>query len=362
MQRVLVVDDEHLIRSSLHKKISELGPEFIVSGTAENGKEAMDWLTAYYADICVTDVSMPLMNGLDLIEHIKRQYVWMHCVIVSSYDDFNYVRQALQHGAIDYILKPIEQETLAEAMHKAVDRLRHERDDRARKLLLQHLPHHRKLLEQWVTRMRLGELSNMPLLVVETLETLEAWTGERLDLLMSLSFGWLEIVAEELSRERIDVQLEEGADIGIGDALIAKEKLRFYFRLCAVRRLEEGAAAVYRACKATQDQPTRKALEDAKRYIRANYAKKLSLQEIAEQATMSRSYFANVFKQETGMTVWRYITSVRMDEARRLLMESPMRMYEIGIEVGYDNSVYFTQTFKEYYGSTPAEYKKRMES
>jgi two-component system response regulator YesN len=362
MQRVLVVDDEHLIRSSLCKKITELGPQFIVSGTAENGKEALEWLETYYADICVTDVSMPLMNGLDLIELVKRRFPWMHCVIVSSYDDFNYVRQALQHGAIDYILKPIEQETLAEAMLKAADRLRREREDRARKLLLQHLPHHRKLLEHWVTRMKLGELSNLPLLVVETLETLEMWTEECLDLLMSLSFGWLEIVAEELSRDRIEVQLEEGEDIGLGDALIAKGKLRFYFRLCAVRRLEEGAAAVYRACKASQDQPTRKALEDAKQYIRANYATKLSLQEIAEQATMSRSYFANVFKQETGMTVWNYITSVRMDEARKLLMQSPMKMYEIAKEVGYENSVYFTQTFKEYYGLTPAEYKKRMEA
>lgn len=362
MNRVIIVDDEHLIRSSLAKKINEIGPEFAVSGTAANGKQALEWLEAHYADICVTDVSMPILNGLELIDEIKRRYPWMHCIVVSSYDDFAFVRQSLQQGAIDYILKPIEQSVLSAAMHKAASKLHQDRDDRAAALMIQQLPHHRELIGQWTEKMKLGDMSTMPLLVVDTLETLERWTRPRLDLLMSLSFSWLKTIGEELSRENIDIRLEEGVDIGLGAETIENEKLRSYFRLCAVRRLEEGASVIYVACKSGKDHPTRKALEDAKAYIRDNYVRKLSLQEISDRAMMSKSYFANLFKQETGMTVWNYVVSLRMEESRRQLMNTSKKMYEIAQEVGYENSVYFTQIFKEYYGFTPAEYKKRMES
>ncbi len=362
MNRVLIVDDEHLIRSSLSKKCSAVHPSIVVSGTAEDGQQAMDWLKAYYADICITDVSMPNMNGLALIEEIKRNYPWMHYFVVSSYDDFNFVRQSLQQGAVDYILKPIEQEALAAALNKASGKIKQEREDRASALMVQHLPHHRDLLEQWVERMKLGELSTFPLLVVDTLDILENWAGNRLDLLTSLSFVWLKVVNEELSKDRIEIVLEEGFDIGLGDVTMAWEKTRFYFRLCAVRRLEEGASMIYEACKAVKDHPTRKAIEDAKQFIRLNFASKLSLQRIAEEAWMSKSYFTNIFKQETGMTVWQYVAALRMDEARKLLLATPLKMYEIAQRVGYENSVYFTQLFKEFYGLTPSEYKRRMES
>lgn len=362
MNRVLIVDDEHLIRSSLSKKISEVSPSIVVSGVAANGQQALEWLETSYADICVTDVSMPIVNGLELIERIKRSYPWMHCIVVSSYDDFAFVRQSLQQGAIDYILKPIEQTALAAALLKASAKLQQEREERAAMLMMRQLPHYRSLMERWVDRMKLGELSTLPLLVVDTLDVLEGWTGDRLDVLLSLSFAWLKTVAEELSKDQIDIRLDEGVDIGLGEETIANEKLRFYFRLCAVRRLEEGAAAIYEACMATRDHPARKALEDAKRYIREHYASKLSLQDIADQAFMSKSYFANVFKQETGMTVWSYVAAQRMDAARKLLLDTPKKVYEIARDVGYDNSVYFTQLFKEHYGLTPAEYKKRMEA
>jgi two-component system response regulator YesN len=362
MNRVLIVDDEHLIRSSLSKKASEVDPTIVVSGTAANGQMALDWLESYYTDICITDVRMPKISGLELIEAINRQYPWMHCIVVSSYDDFNFVRQSLRQGAVDYILKPIEQSTLAAALLKASWKIQREREDRAVALMVQYLPHHRGLVDRWIELMKLGELSMLPLLVVETLETLEMWTGNRLDLLKSLSFAWLNVIKEELSKDEIDIRLEEGQDIGIGDKTIANEKLRFYFRLCAVRRLEEGAAAIYEACKASQDRPTRRTIQEAKQYIGENFAAKISLQQIADRVQMSKSYFANLFKQETGMTIWEYVTALRMYEARKLLLETPLKMYEIAQKVGFDNSVYFAHLFKEFYSLTPSEYKKRMES
>ncbi len=360
MHRILIVDDEHLIRSSLSKKVSQIRPSIAVAAAVENGQDALTWLEHYYADICITDVSMPIVNGLELIEAIRRQYPWMHCIVVSSYDDFNYVRESLKQGAIDYILKPIEQDTLVLALNKAVAAIQRDRDDQASLLLLHRLAHHRELMEEWVNKLRLGDMGTIPLLVVDTLDVLERWTDHRLELLQRLACAWLQMVGEELSKEKVDVELADDADIGMGEPLLPTDKTRFYFRLGAVRCLEEGAAALYRACQAVFSNPKNKAIECAKAYIDQHYAAKLSLQEIAEQATMSRSYFANTFKQETGITVWTYIANVRMSEARKLLLGTSKKVYEIAMEVGYDNAVYFTQLFRSYYGTTPAEYKKRM--
>lgn len=362
MNRLLIVDDEHWIRSSLSKKSSEVSAAFVVSGMAENGRHALEWLGANYADICITDVRMPIMNGLDLIKEIKIRYPWMHSIVVSSYDDFEFVKQSMQQGAIDYILKPVEQDVLAAALTKASRKLRQEREHEAVSLMMRRLPHYRRLLEQWVERMKLGEPSRLPLLVVDTLEVLEQWAGKRLDLLLSLSFNWLKVVAGELSNGGIVSRLDEGVDIGLGEVTITRNRTRFYFRLCAVRRLEEGAAAICEACSASQDRPTRRMIAEAKRYIRENYAAKIDLQQIADHVQMSKSYFANLFKQETGMTIWEYVTVLRMDAARKLLLDTPLKVYEIARQVGFDNSVYFTHLFREHYGHTPSEYKKRMES
>lgn len=119
MSRVLVVDDEVRIRSSIVNRIENCSELMIVSGSESNGKAALQWLSVNYADICVTDVRMPRMDGIELIRCIKKQYPWMACIVVSSYDDFDYVKQCLQLGAKDYILKPVDQNVL----HQAVDRV-----------------------------------------------------------------------------------------------------------------------------------------------------------------------------------------------------------------------------------------------
>src|SRR5690606_12038587 len=104
--------------------------------------------------------------------------------------------------------------------------------------------------------------------------------------------------------------------LGLWDKTVPLDKVRSYFRLSAVRRLEEGAARLFLVGKEAMEHPTRKVIEEVKAYIREQYARKTSLQEIADRVNISRNYLANVFKQETGSTIWNYLTSVRMEKAR----------------------------------------------
>lgn len=361
MYRVLIVDDEHLIRSSLTKKVEQYSETVTVSGTAENGMKALQWLEQYYADILITDVRMPLMDGLACIGTVKQLYPWMACIVVSSYDDFQYAKSSLQLGALDYILKPIHQQSLNDALTRACEHLSQTRHLASTNTLVRRLPHFTPMLQRWLNQIQTVQVETMPLLVVDTLEMLEEWSENNFHLLNALSMTWLQLVNEELKKEKMEASLQEGDDLGLWDKTVPLDKVRSYFRLSAVRRLEEGAARLFLVGKEAMEHPTRKVIEEVKAYIREQYARKTSLQEIADRVNISRNYLANVFKQETGSTIWNYLTSVRMEKARELLLSAPFKIYQIAHEVGYEDHVHFSQVFKEYYGITPMEYKKRME-
>ncbi|GFZ77720.1 hypothetical protein GCM10008018_24170 [Paenibacillus marchantiophytorum] len=142
MIRVLIVDDSMLICSSLSKSVSGYNDTTVVSGTASNGVMALEWLEDYYA-LCITDIRMPAMDGLELIEHINRLYPWMKYMVVSSYDDFQYAQSSIKLYALDYILKPIDPRAFHESLSSAMERIIQERNHEAAQLILRKLPMNR---------------------------------------------------------------------------------------------------------------------------------------------------------------------------------------------------------------------------
>lgn len=101
-------------------------------------------------------------------------------------------------------------------------------------------------------------------------------------------------------------------------------------------------------------------LEEACAFIRENYQREdMSLNTVAAQVNISPSYFSTIFSGETGQTFVEYLTSVRLERAKELLMSSNMRTGEIGYEVGYKDSHYFSYIFKKVVGCSPKEYKNR---
>lgn len=362
MNRILIVDNSPIIRTGLTKMTEQYPGEVIVSGTAANGTLALDWLEGHYADICITDIRMPLMDGLELIGHLNSRYPWMSSIIVSSYDDFSYARSGLELGAVDYLLKPVSEENLYKVLDKAFRRIRESRNHAANELLLKHLTAHKAIMERWVEHVRYNRYETMPLLVVDTLDMLEKWVGGRYNLLIPLAMEWLFLVMEELKHEKISFNLEEGKDLGLGDKVIPAEKVRFYFRICCVRRLEEGARHLFDMMKGARDNQTRKAIERVQTFLENNYAEKdLSLQQVADNIGFSKNYLSNLFKQETGTTIWNYLVGVRMQKAREMVLNTDLKLYEIADRLGYTDQIYFSRIFKEHYGFSPLEFKKRIE-
>ena len=123
MKKVMLVEDEEFILQGIRCIIDWEEIAMTVSAMAHNGKEALEKFQEDPADILVTDVEMPLMNGLDLIREVRRISPRTRCIILSGYDEFEYARTALKLDVEEYILKPIDEEKLKDALVRAALRL-----------------------------------------------------------------------------------------------------------------------------------------------------------------------------------------------------------------------------------------------
>lgn len=125
--KVLLVDDEQHITRNLEKVIpwSMLGLE--ITGTAKNGVEALELLQANPADLVLCDIRMPVMDGLELVRHIREQAIPCDIIMLTGYQDFSYTRAAIQYGVKDYILKPIPYDELTGVIARVMSEQRNKR-------------------------------------------------------------------------------------------------------------------------------------------------------------------------------------------------------------------------------------------
>jgi two-component system response regulator YesN len=106
MYKILVVDDEKLLRQGLIHLTNWAEHGYMITGEAANGVEALQFIKANRPDMVITDIVMPVMNGIDFIKKLRENGDSLPVIIASSYSEFQYVREALQLGAVDYLLKP----------------------------------------------------------------------------------------------------------------------------------------------------------------------------------------------------------------------------------------------------------------
>ena len=103
-----------------------------------------------------------------------------------------------------------------------------------------------------------------------------------------------------------------------------------------------------------------KNLGEALKYIRENYHQNLTLESVAQQIYISPYYLSHMFREELGITFVEYLTMVRMEEAKRLLMDSSLSVVAIASQVGYEDASYFSKVFKKYVGMSPNRYRKNI--
>ncbi|MDO4547703.1 MAG: response regulator [Clostridia bacterium] len=114
--RIMIVEDEPASAEYIQAIIARYAGHCALAGIAENGKVALAMLESSPADVVITDIAMPVMDGLALVEALKSRFAHVKTVLVSGYQDFDYARQALRFGVRDYILKPVNARELIDCL------------------------------------------------------------------------------------------------------------------------------------------------------------------------------------------------------------------------------------------------------
>ncbi|MCP3776136.1 response regulator transcription factor [Paenibacillus sp. MZ04-78.2] len=531
MYKIMVVDDEAIVREGIKEHIDWNGLGFELVGDYASGREAWEAIEQLRPDLVLSDICMPFMDGLELTRLIRTRYPFVKVIILTGFDDFDYAQQALRLKAYDFILKPVTAADLRALLKKVkgeLDEETRQREDltRLHMQLNQSLPLLKeRFLERWATtamgeaeireRLRyfglpeprpdyvamvvdiddfgssehlpsdqdqellrfavynmvqeivgqengisfrtreervvaiVSGLAAMPLyeLAYQLAETVRQFVEKYLKLTVSLGVGRVCGSLEQLplayksALSALEYRLLLGKNqvIGIvdmeGQPPAAPDNGAEWNRLLASAVKTGTTADIHRlieqlvthlktsrlpieACywqiqsvivtlmntvrELGADEPRAaigernwltdvyrfKTLDDirdwlkhilslaleqiseqrnrlthtqvlrATEYIREHYVNdKLSLQELCRHTLMSTSYFSTVFKQQLGETFVEYLTRVRIDKAKELLLHTSLKSYEIASQVGYADPNYFSLIFKKHSGLTPTEYR-----
>jgi two-component system response regulator YesN len=125
--KLIILEDELIQRQGILNKLLNSSLPIEVAGEAGNGIAGLELVKTVEPDIVITDIRMPGMDGLTFIQHAFAINPKLHFIIVSIYNDFNYAKQAIQLGVVDYLLKPVDNEELIECLSRVIKKIELER-------------------------------------------------------------------------------------------------------------------------------------------------------------------------------------------------------------------------------------------
>ena len=364
MVKVFLVEDEAIIRHGIRDNIDWGSHGFEFAGEAGDGEYAYPLILKAQPDILVTDIKMPFMDGLELSRLVKKALPRTRIIVLSGYNEFEYAKEAIKIGISDYLLKPVSSAGLIDALKKAADEIREERENS--RLLERYFVSYEKYTEfldktdySGVDRklindfLKLGSVEECSPFVEEYFAAIGEHNYKSLLLRQYMTMDIFYCVQEFLKKLKAEPPEvpESVVDIKrVPKVIESVEMTKAYL-------IEEFTAALQARDRASNDRYG-SVIRDAKEYIRANFSQSdLSLNRIAVHIGVSPSYFSSIFKQETGQSFVEYLTQVRMERACELLKCTSYRTSEIGEQVGYNDSHYFSSAFKKAMGQSPKEYK-----
>jgi two-component system response regulator YesN len=360
MLRTIIVDDEDLIREGLIAEIDWNSVGYEVIGEAEDGEQALELVRELRPELVISDIKMPFMDGLQFIEHTKLEYPDTYIIILSGHDEFQYAQRAIQLGAFEYMLKPIESDDLK----RVLLRIREDHEAKQSKqedlLLLkrqvtERLPEE-YIDDEWKTALRLADKSMIN-------EKLDRWTtmiqeqGSNSYLFMQIAIGKLyKQILNTVKENGGPVEEVLGAPTEVYTRILAQESAQDM-----IKQLRGVLSAIVDNIEARRGGRNDEIIHKAKTFIKIRYSDdRLSLEEVSNAVNMSPSYFSVLFKQKVGENFIDYLTAVRIQHACELLQNTGYKTYEIAEMTGYSNPTYFSTIFKKMKGLSPTEYRHNI--
>lgn len=330
--RLLIVEDDKITLDYLARMDvwRQLGIE--VAATAINGKQGLVKYRAYRPNLVLSDVEMPFLNGLEMFREIHRDNSQVILLVISSYSEFSYVKEAMQLGAWAYLLKnELSEEAVLGVLTPVVNRIR-ELLQTAESAISRELQTLR--LEEPVEYSQTAAVLERSFRILRTHGGAETAARLRDQANRSLKKAWRVLGKAEsfmpCQEKNLD-PLEQWILIQIRLLLDQKQSARI------------------------QASPT---VANSVAYIQQNYAdRNLSIEQIAQHVFVSPNWLSAKFKSEIGCTINEYITQYRIDKAKNLLIQGKYKIYEVADMVGYGSSRYFSRVFSRLTNQTPQNYR-----
>lgn len=388
--KILFVDDDAIARKNIIIRIpwKQYGWELLFC--ARDGMEALEYMQTHQPDLILSDIKMPIMDGIQMAIIAKDYYPSVKFIFLSGYKDFEYAQQALKLNAIDYLTKPVMTEHLLEVLKKAESVIRQE----------QKVTH---IMEKGYPSIQRHFISQ---LMYDNFVQASPEVFQAFDINLSNGFGVVGF-ADLKSIENIPPQtlmnlLQNGcqqfSDHFLGSFFIPidttqiffiftasniTEKLDFQYKIQQMqsylnkwfesylqlygtffygsyfRELNELYLSYQMAQKVRNNQ-TSDLLSQIRQYIEKEYSNSgLTLHNIADHFNINHCYLTSLYKDKYGINLYDYLIQVRMEKAAELLKTTDLKGYQIAELIGYSNSQYFSLSFKKYYGCTVTEYKHK---
>ncbi|MNH99505.1 putative response regulatory protein [compost metagenome] len=363
MYKMMLVDDDYITREGLRDLIDwgSLGIE--ISGEAEDGAEALLVARDLRPDIVITDVVMPVMGGIQLVQTLKNEQPEVMVIMISAHQDIQYVKASIKLDAIDYILKPFNREELKQVVAKVVAKLEKEKAE--------------KQLKDDVSRYYSDSISSSGLpVIVESVEKIaglcstgqtEALIAEVQQFFITIkqfNMGSMLFLTTICSELLIKAVRRAAVNIEPAVAQKVKESLHQFRAMQSPQQIEafvlDKLIDLEKASNDLRSSKSRRIIRDVEGIIHKTYNQNLTIQQLAAEVFMSLGHLQTLFKKETGLTINDYITNVRLEKAQVLLKDPSIKIYEVAHQVGYQDTYYFTKIFKKMVGVNPIEYREKM--
>ncbi|MDF2959152.1 MAG: two-component system response regulator [Paenibacillus sp.] len=342
MYKVLLVDDEMYIRKGLRTLVEWNKYGFEICDEAENGEQALDLIRSQSPDLVITDIKMPVLDGLDLIKNVVSSSSNMlpKFIILSGFNEFKFAQQAVRYGVYDFILKPVDEDELESTLEKLS-----------------------------IQFMQYNDLDNkLYSSLKEYVEDCDSAGAETVVNQMFAQFQKKQMVPQiihaSISRCVLGIveliKQAEGSEHNLQtfdaianwkDNLFPPAELKRLFLKFVFESIEHHQLRKYH---------THAVIYKIKAYIETHYRENINLKHIAADFLINPVYLGQLFKKTYGIYFNEFLLNIRLQEAKKLLRQTDLKVYEIAEKTGFNNPDYFVNQFKKIERQTPTEYRHHL--
>ena len=382
--KVLIVDDEINVREVI-RYFGNWEKYGITSiSEASNGEEAIELIEEQSPEIIITDVKMPRMSGMEIIEWLDKFSYKGKVIFISGFDDYSYMRKAIQYSSFDYLLKPIEPASFNRTLEEAVNARRLEKEARDDKGPEVDEEIKRLQLSQIVTSACLGESFNLKE-ITAVLPSAYSYDISLFSFYQDHYSGpYIQLLADELVKRRIGNAFSLQTDRNLGLVITVEDQWlsveewmsnQFdipsrYVKSPPIQSLKNISDTYQGLQEAMENQKfstvqrlnnldAARRMDDIVSYVETYYMEDLSLEKLSQLFFFSREHISRKFKKVTGMTLSKYMIKLRTDQAKKWLKETNESILSISLMLGYKDEKYFSKLFKKVVGQTPFEYRSK---